>query len=265
MIRVADANMINALKLVSIQRGYDPRDFVLIAAGGGGPMHAAPLGRELGVKAIVIPRYPGYFSAWGMLATEPRGDFIQTKLSRDVDTSIEQVRDVFKALETEAKTYFQSDESVDSADLEYERSIDLRYLGQEHSVTVEVDPQRVSVDAILIDFHAAHERAYTFRLDDTPVEFVTFRLAATAHVPLPELNPIGTDGRSAEAALKGRRTIDLGEDGKHEAAIYERDLLPPGFAGDGPLIVEEPSSNTLVHPGQRLAVDELGFLHITEK
>ena len=264
VIRVADANMINALKLVSIQRGYDPRDFVLIAAGGGGPMHAAPLGRELGVKAIIIPRYPGYFSAWGMLATEPRGDFIQTKLSRDIDTSIKQVREIFEALEGEAKIYFQNDESVASADLEYERSIDLRYLGQEHSVTVAVDPQRASVDAILIDFHAAHERAYTFRLDDTPVELVTFRLAATARVPLPELNPIGTDGRSDTAALKGRRAVDLGEDGKHEAAIYERDLLPPGFSSDGPLIVEEPSSNTLVHPGQLLTVDELGFLHITE-
>ena len=264
VIRMADANMINALKLVSIQRGYDPRDFVLIAAGGGGPMHGAPLGRELGVKAIVIPRYPGYFSAWGMLATEPRGDFIQTKLSRDIDTDIEDVRGVFAALVAEANTYFQSDESVASADLDFECNIDLRYLGQEHSVTVAVDPGHASVAQILIDFHNAHERAYTFRLDDTAVEFVTFRLAATARVPLPELNPIGTDGRSSKRALKGRRVVNLGEDGKHEATIYERDFLPPGFSGDGPLIVEEPSSNTLVYPGQRLTVDELGFLHITE-
>ena len=264
VIRVADANMINALKLVSIQRGYDPRDFVLICAGGGGPMHAAPLGRELGVREIVIPRYPGYFSAWGMLATEPRGDFIQTKLSRATDTSIDQVREVFAGLEAEAQAYFQSDESVTATEIDFERSIDLRYLGQEHSVTVPVDPTAASVDSVLADFHGAHERAYTFRLADTPVELVTFRLAATAQVPLPKLNPVGTEGRSAKAALKGRRSIDLGEDGRHEATVYERDLLPAGFSCNGPVIIEELSSNTLVHPGQGLTVDELGILRVTE-
>ena len=263
VIRVIDANMINALKLVSIQRGYDPRDFVLVAAGGGGAMHAAPLGRELGVKETLIPLYPGTFSAWGMLATEPRADFVLTSLRRAEDTTIEHVRKIFAGLEDEAHDYFK-DEDLTEDSITFDRQIDLRYLGQEHTVTVSLDPGQTDVATILSGFHAEHERAYTFKLDDTPVEFVTFRLQAPARVPRPTLAPIGSDGRSAEAAGKGHRRANFGEDGWHEAAVYERDLLPPEFTARGPLIIEEASCNTMVQPGQRLRVDELGFLRIAE-
>ena len=129
VLRVVEANMINALKLVSIQRGHDPRDFVLIAAGGGGPMHAASLGRELGVKEIVIPRYPGYFSAWGMLVTEPRRDFVQTALIRASEITIETIHELFRGLRAEAEDYFRSDPTLPSDALAFECRIDLRYLG----------------------------------------------------------------------------------------------------------------------------------------
>ena len=256
--------MISALKLVSIQRGHDPRDFILIAAGGGGPMHAASLGRELGVKETVIPRYPGYFSAWGMLVTEPRRDFVQTALIRASEMTGETIHELFRGLRVHAEQYFRSDLSQLGDALAFECRVDLRYLGQEHWVTVPVDLGHASVEGILVDFHAAHERAYTFRLDNTPIEFVNFRLKATARAPRPELR--GLDGalRSAEAAAKGRRRVNLSEEGSWEADIFERDRLPAGFSGDGPLIVEERSSTTVVLPGQRLRVDDLGFLRITE-
>jgi N-methylhydantoinase A len=121
----------------------------------------------------------------------------------------------------------------------------------------------LSVEGILHDFHIAHERAYTFRLDDTPVEFVNFRLTATARVPRPEVKPLSADGRSEAAAAKGRRSVHYGEDGRHDVRIFDRDLLPPGFESAGPMIVEEPSANIIVHPGQVLRVDKLGFLHIS--
>ena len=167
VIRTVDANMINALKLVSIQRGHDPRDFALVVGGGGGAMHGAPLGRELGVKEVVIPIHPGLFSAWGMLATEPRRDFMQTALGRAEDIAIEGIRELFAGLEAEAQEYFRADGHEASA-LSSESRIDLRYLGQEHSVTVPVDLASATVASILDDFHAAHERTYTFALDDTP-------------------------------------------------------------------------------------------------
>ena len=263
VLRLADADAINALKLVSIQRGHDPRDFVLIVGGGGGAMHAATLGRELGVHEIIIPLYPGYFSAWGMLATEPRRDFVQTALGRADDMSAARVNELFAGLGKEAEIYFRDQDSADSAQLSFEFGIDLRYFGQEHWVTVPAALEGLSVDGILHDFHIAHERAYTFRLDDTPVEFVNFRLTATARVPCPTVQPLNGAGRSEAAAAKGTRSVHFGEDGRHEARIFERDLLPAGYEAAGPLIVEEPSANTIVHPGQKLRVDELGFLHIS--
>ena len=123
---------------------------------------------------------------------------------------------------------------------------------------------RASRESLLASFHAAHERAYTFRLADTPVELVTFRLTATVEVVRPRLEPWTAAGRSAAAAARGVRAVDFGEEGRREAALYDRDLLPPGFEAEGPLVVEEASATTLVCPGQRLRVDDLGFLRIVE-
>ena len=262
VIRLVDANMINALKLVSIQRGHDPRDFALMVGGGGGAMHGASLGRELGVKEIAVPRFPGLFSAWGMLATAPRRDFMLTALRRAESLDIADVRALFAALREDAERHFRSEGGHDT--FTTASHIDMRYAGQEHAVTVPIDLERTTRDTLLDAFHAAHERAYTFRLADTPVELVTFRLTATADVARPELTPWGVEGRSAEAAARGMRAVDFGEDGRHETRVYDRDLLPPGFAAGGPVIVEEPSSTTLVCPGQRVRVDDLGFLRITE-
>ena len=262
VIRLVDANMINALKLVSIQRGHDPRDFALMVGGGGGGMHGASLGRELGVKEIAVPRFPGLFSAWGMLATAPRRDFMRTALQRAEALDIVDVRALFAELREEAERYFHSEGGHDT--FTSACHIDMRYAGQEHAVTVPIDLDRTTRDTLLDAFHAAHERAYTFRLADTPVELVTFRLTATADVARPELTPWTAEGRSAQAAARGIRGVDFGEDGRHETRVYDRDLLPPGFEADGPVIVEEPSSTTLVCPGQRVRVDDLGFLRITE-
>jgi N-methylhydantoinase A len=264
VIRLVDASMIEALKLVSIQRGHDPRDFALVVGGGGGAMHAGVLGRELGVKSIIVPLYPGLFSAWGMLVTEPRRDFTQTSLCRAESIGIHDVRELFARLRQEAQVSLRARQRPADNELAFEYRIDLRYLGQEHSVTVPVDIERATVEGILRDFHDAHERVYTFRLPETPVEFVTFRLTAIEQVPRPQLGQISADGRSAQAAGKGRRVVEFAEEGTHEAVVLERELLPPDFTASGPLIVEEPSSTTLVHPGQQLRVDDLGFLHITE-
>ena len=263
VIRTVEANMINALKLVSIQRGHDPREFALVVGGGGGPMHGAPLGRDLGVKDVIVPLYPGLFSAWGMLATEPRCDFMQTALQRAEEVKKEEVRALFDRLKHAAEEYFRTDANMANAEIAYEGRIDLRYLGQEHSVTVPVEITAATVEEILADFHDAHDKTYTFRLDDTPVEFVTYRLAASANVPRPELKKLESAGRSLEAARKDSRMVDFSDDGRHEAAVYERDKLPAGAMLDGPLIVEEATSTTLVHPDQHLRVDDFGFLHLT--
>jgi N-methylhydantoinase A len=129
---------------------------------------------------------------------------------------------------------------------------------------VPVELAGATIERILLDFHASHERAYTFRLNDTSVEFVNFRLKTTARAPRPELRALDGADRSPEGAVKGRRRINLSDDRWREGEVFERDRLPAGFTADGPLIVEERSSTTLVLPGQRLRVDDLGFLRITE-
>ena len=265
IIRIVDANMINALKRISIQRGHDPREFAVVVGGGGGPMHAALLGRELTVKEVIIPLYPGLFSAWGMLAAEPRRDFVRTLLSLADDTTLEHISAIFGELRAEAQHYFQRDGGAGTDDLVIGCSCDLRYLGQEHSVTVPYDGTTETVGQLLAAFHESHERNYTFRLENTPVEFVTYRLNARAHVPRPQIRKLERQGRSAGAAFKGKRMVHFGDAGEHEASIFERSLLPPAFVGCGPLIIEEPASTTMVLPRQQLRIDEHGFLRITER
>jgi N-methylhydantoinase A len=179
VLRIGDAAMVNALKLVSVQRGYDPRNFVLVAMGGGGPMHAAALGHEIGVREIIIPRYPGYGSAWGMLVTEPRRDFVQTSLRRAEDVTIDFVRSMFADLEADAINYFRADPQLQTRNISFEHLVDMRYSGQEHWVTLRVDLTDRAIEEILGDFHEAHERTYTFQLSATPIEFVNYRLTAT--------------------------------------------------------------------------------------
>jgi N-methylhydantoinase A len=136
-IRLAEANMINALKLVTIQRGHDPRDLTMVVSGGGGPMHAATLGRELGVKRTVIPRHVGLFSAWGMLAARPRLDLRQTSFSTLSADTPETARALFRRLEDEAAAYFGASPG---AMLIFDRQIEMRYVGQEHTVAASFDP-----------------------------------------------------------------------------------------------------------------------------
>jgi N-methylhydantoinase A len=257
MIRLVDANMTGALKLVSVRRGYDPREFVLVAAGGGGAMHGAALGAELRVKRVVVPPRSGVFSAWGMLLTEPRLDLVQTRILRTSETDGAEVGALFEDLEQEAADRLAADNLAPDR-LYHARSVDMRYAGQEHAVSVPVAAGPPDLAAIESDFHAEHERRYTFSLADTPIELVTFHLATHWRTPKPVLAP--WTGGVARPAPKGRRPVDFDVDGTHDTLIYERDELAAGFAADGPLVVEEETTTTLVHPGQTVEVDPYGNL-----
>ena len=178
VISLAEANMINALKLVTIQRGHDPRDLTMVVSGGGGPMHAATLARELGVKRVIIPRYAGLFSAWGMLAARPRIDLHRTQLLPLDATTFAAAQKIFAELEAEVAQRFGMSENA----MLFDHAIEMRYVGQEHTVSTRCDPS-AGIDALFAAFHAAHEKAYTFRLTDTGVELVTFHLAAELDTP----------------------------------------------------------------------------------
>jgi N-methylhydantoinase A len=260
VIRIANANMIHLLKLVSVRRGRDPREFAIVAFGGGGSMHACALAAELRVPRVIVPPYPGHFSAWGMLASDLRHDAVQTHFARADALQADEVAVLWRGLEERLLATF-ADEGLDREEVTFVRSADMRYAGQEHTVNVPIsDGTSGGGEEIERRFHELHDQLYTFRLT-SPIEFVNFRLTAFGRVRKPELARIPTNG-NAQAALKGTRDVDFDELGRLESRLYERSGLGAGTELEGPAVIEEPAASTVVFPGQRLRVDEFGNLII---
>ena len=263
VIRIANGNMVNALKLVSLNRGHDPREFTLVAFGGGGGMHAAALAMELNIPEIIIPINPAVFSAWGMLLTDLRRDYIRTRVTRLDSVPAADVQALFAELETQAAREFATD-GIGGDRLVLERFADMRYLGQEHTVKVPFPTGNVDAQALseaVERFHETHEREYTYRLT-SPVELVNYHVVGFGLVPKPELAKLTSTGRRPADARRGTRRVDFDAHGVHTTAIYERKGLEPGMNISGPAIVEEPATTIVVFPGQEARVDDYGNLRI---
>lgn len=264
ILQVVNSNMSNALKQVSLRRGHDPRDFVMVASGGAGPLHAATLGRELGIRETVVPRAPGQFSAWGMLMTDLRKDFARTRVMPFAPDTTGEIAATFDAMEAEAYEAYAPEDDVSLGNLELERTVDLRYSGQEHTVNTAVGGGDIDAQAVsqtIARFHENHEHTYNFRLDDD-VEVVNLRLTASAPMPKPDVAAVTRAGDPVDA-VKETREVDLGAEGVHEARVFERDALPTTTPIDGPAIIEEPACTTLVHPDQSFDIDAFGNLHVS--
>ena len=261
IVRIANNNMVNALKLVSLNRGFDPRDFTLVAFGGGGGMHAVALAQELGIRKVIIPADAAVFSAWGMTMSDLRRDLFVTKL---VDLSAESADTIEATLceaEETARAQF-SEEGVDPAILTYKRFGKFRYQNQEHTTEVPLGELPVSADRvgpIREDFEAAYEREYTYRLD-APVEMVGIHLTATAKVGRVELKRQQIGPVDATEALKGSRMVDFATEGVIESSIYDGARLAPGMSFSGPAIVEDSVSTVVVHAENEVSID--GFKNI---
>ena len=203
VIRLADSNMVNALKLVSVRRGYDPRDFVLVAFGGGGAIHAGALARELRVKKTLIPTDPAVFSAWGMLMTDLRQDFIRTLIRRTDRTEPGEITSLFTGMEDQAMGLMKEQDIAEER-IMFQRYADMRYLGQEHTVKVPIPGKQIEarhISEINEKFRQLHEQAYTFRLE-SPVELVNYHLIAFGTVDKPELVKLKVNDLSIDAAEK---------------------------------------------------------------
>ncbi len=262
ILRVAEETMINALKLVTIQRGHDPRDLTLIVSGGAGPMLGARLGHELKVRKTVIPTHPGVFSAWGMLAARPRVDLRRTVFGVVDATGMEVIERTLEELEKEAAAYFdlRSAESLAMTSM-----VEMRYRGQEHSVSVGFD-RSGSIDELLKSFNAAHEKAFSFDLPGTPVEFTTVHLQGEADSDVIKVARIATDAVGVETATKGSRDVYLDDErGWHRCAVYDRTKMPCGVSFPGPALIEEPTTTTLVLGEQQFLVDDFGQLIISNR
>lgn len=264
ILRVAEANMFNALKLISVRRGYDPRDFTMVAFGGGGPMHCAYLAKELNIRKVIVPIAAPVFSAWGMLMTDVRHDYIQTNIRRMNEVSAEELNGMWGGLVSQAMKQFEK-EGVSEENVVCNFIADMRYMGQEHTVKVSVPPIPWSdeiKEEIINRFHDTHEHFYTFRLTDTPTEIVNLHLVAYGRLTKPDLASIHEQKDSLETALKEVRKVYFTDDGWLDTPVYDRDSLGSGVSIEGPVIVEEAAAATVVARGQRLSVDTYGNLII---
>ncbi|PGY10300.1 hydantoinase/oxoprolinase family protein [Bacillus sp. AFS031507] len=264
IIRIANSNMLNALKLISVRKGYDPRDFALVAFGGGGSMHAPALAKELGVRKVIVPVATSVFSAWGMLMTDLRHDYIQTFIRRVEGIDYGELNGTLAKQETDAISQYDQ-EGVKKENVLFTRFVDLRYVGQEHTVKVPVPNGEITKETmqqVIHKFHETHEQLYTFKLEESPTEIVNLHLIALGSVKKPELAKLENTGASLESALKEVRPVLYEEHGWIETKVYDRAQLTPDAAIEGPAIVEESSASTVVYPGQSVTVDVYGNLII---
>ena len=260
VLRLFGELTVEALKLVSVRRGYDPRDFTLIAYGGGGPIHAAQLAQELGVKRLLIPKFPGTFSAWGMLTSKPRIDRSRTNV-RSLSESPAAVRaGYFAEMESESEAALVG-QGFDLEGITHQRAIDCRYHGQEHTVRVPIAATSESEEAFADRFHKLHEQLYTFNLEQTGIELVNFRLTSTASTNLAPVSSASPGNQLASSPLRTRR-VAFADGNAMTTPIYMRESLPSGFCGLGPAIVEESSSTTVVLSGQQFKIDQYGNIEI---
>ncbi len=264
IIRIANSNMLNALKLISVRKGYDPREFVLVAFGGGGPMHAPALAKELGIKKVIVPVAASVFSAWGMLMTDLRNDYIKTYIRRLNDIDLNQLNQEWEALELRAINQYEQ-ENIRQDEIIFSRYADMRYLGQEHTVKVAVPNgnwDTSSMDESITRFHQVHEQLYTFKLEGSPIEIVNLHLTAFGSVQKPEIYELESVVSNGESAFKENRKVFYEDHGWVNTEVYDRDKLNRGIFINGPAIIEEPSASTVIYPEQTLTVDKYGNLII---
>ena len=254
IVSVANANMADAVRLISISRGYDPRDFALVAFGGAGALHGVALAKELSIPTVIVPPNPGVTSALGCLLVDVRHDLSQTYLALAAEADPTDIEARFAEMEAEATRRLVK-EGVAETDMVLQRTIDMMYLGQWRSLQVPVAAPFTSVPDAVTAFHADHDREYAFRRDDTPVELFRLNLAAIGTVPKAELMRHAANG--AKAMAETSRMVDFDEvESAVETPIYSHEGLPAGVTIEGPAIIEQLDSTTVIPPGVRAAVDE---------
>ncbi|WP_182083976.1 hydantoinase/oxoprolinase family protein [Aureimonas sp. ME7] len=251
IVKVANANMSDAVRLISISRGYDPRDFALVAFGGAGALHGVDVARELAIPAVIVPPNPGVTSALGCLLVDMQHDFSENCMVEAADADPAAVEAQFARIEREALDRL-THEGVAEADIVLQRSIDMMYRGQWRSLAVSVPSSITAIAPLVADFHREHQREYNFRRDDAPVSFFRVNLKAIGVVPKAELAAHEPTGAIPEPV--SRREVWFEGEGR-DTPVYARADLPCGFRFAGPAIVEQVDSTVVVPPGAAAEVD----------
>ena len=264
IVDIAVTKMSYAVKAVTTQRGLDAGNFALVAYGGAGPLHATAVARELGITRVLIPRAPGHFSAVGMLFSDLRYDYVHTEFVKLDALDFARYETVFRALENEGRNAV-ANARVDVREIRVSRALDMRYVGQEHLVTIDVPValfERADRAAIKSLFDREHELRYGTFAANEAAEIASLRLTVTGVLAKPAFERIASGtGSPAPAASRGTRETHFG--GRFVSTqVFARDALLSGNRIGGPALIEEHASTTVLMPGDALSVDSLGNLVI---
>jgi N-methylhydantoinase A len=261
IVRVANANMANAVRLISIRRGYDPREFVLVVFGGAGPLHGVDLARELSIPTVLVPPHPGITSALGCLLVDIQHDLSTMFLGRVDAVDPADVEAEFQNLEDEAHERLRV-EGVAAEDMQLLRHIDMRYVGQWRSMAISTSGQVTDLAPIVERFHTQHAREHNYRRDNAAVEVYRLNVTAIGKVPKPEPPKHKLNGATPTPIAK-RPVWFQGEPDAVATPVFDRSTLTAGTVINGPAIIEQLDSTTPIPPSATLEVDAWLNLRIT--
>ena len=258
IIAVVTANMARAIRVISVQRGHDPRDYTLVAFGGAGPLHAARLAAELDIKRVLVPRNPGILCAMGLLLADLRADFAVTRLLALSSAVVDEVEMIIAELRSRCEAWF-ADAGIEASARRVALSVDMRYAGQNYELSVPLPAGSVTtgtIDRLAAGFGTVRQRLYGFVAENEPMQLVTFRAEATGIVRKADLRPAADAGPDPRSAEFGRRDVWLCETGAFVSCpLYDRGRLAAGNRIEGPAIIEQMDATTLIVPGATSTVD----------
>jgi N-methylhydantoinase A len=266
ILRIATTKMSHMVRWVTTERGLDAADFSLVAYGGAGPLHAAMVARELRIAKVIIPRAPGHFSAYGMLVADLRRDFVNTWFMPLAEALFPAMEEIYSEMEGRGRDAVK-ESRIAIADIAVQRAADMRYVGQEHAVTVELPIelfQREDRDGIKQRFDAVHATRYGYSAPGEKAEIVSLRSAITGLLRKPAFEPIAKgEATPPPQAFRGTRPVYFTQGARHaDTPTYDRTELTAGNRIEGPALIEEHASTTVVHPGDVVTVDAFGDLVI---
>jgi N-methylhydantoinase A len=264
IVRVANANMVRGIRVVSIERGHDPRGLTLVPFGGAGPMHGSPVARDLAIPRLLVPPTPGILCALGLLVADLRHDLSQTRLAAHKDVTATEAKAAFSPMLDEARRML-ADDRVPAERQRIEMRVEMRYIGQSFELPIPLGGFSDADWAALVPaFHAEHKRRFGHSDPGAPAEIVSFAVTAKGLIDTPELpRPEKGDAAPSEAARAGMRQVYFETDAGgtwHDCAVWRRESLLAGNEIAGPAIVEEASATTVLYPADRATIDEHGSL-----
>jgi N-methylhydantoinase A len=261
--RIIDVKMEEAIKAISTMRGHDLRDFMLLAFGGAGPVHAGRIARDLGMAGMIVPLYPGVYSAIGLIMSDVKHDYIQSRMTQLAETTPEDVNAMFTRLESTASDELREDGFAADA-IEIQRALDMRYAGQGYEITMPCGDVlgTGALETLRVQFDEQHRTMFGHSAPEEPVEIVSYRVRGVGRVPpvaMPQFKPTGA---TLKDALRETRRVRMdGED--LECPVYQREKLDVGLTLEGPAILDQFDCTTVIYAGQTGRVDEWKNLIVT--